>query len=137
MEDEERKVIRKPGGGVVVKPVPAPKPTRGSDDQRRRGRLTVTSVTGDGEEERMRSVAAFKRRVQRLKGHQQVEQSEFVVVVSIDEHEVQRKPLLFELQKEVHRIERVVVSDLLEVLRPAGDSRWAALCPEGVGRVKS
>jgi len=75
MEDEERKVIRKPGGGVVVKPVPAPKPTRGVDD-RRRGRLTVTSVTGDGEEERMRSVAAFKRRVQRLKGHQQVEQKE-------------------------------------------------------------
>jgi translation initiation factor IF-2 len=38
--------------------------------------LTVTSITGDGEEERVRSVAAFKRRVQRLKGANQVEQKE-------------------------------------------------------------
>ena len=44
-----------------------PKPTRGGE-QKNRGRLTVTSATAE-EEERMRSVASFRRRVQRLKGH--------------------------------------------------------------------
>ena len=36
--------------------------------RRDRGRLTVASATGD-EEERTRSIAAFRRRTQRLKGH--------------------------------------------------------------------
>jgi translation initiation factor IF-2 len=36
--------------------------------EKSRGRLTVATVTG-GEEERTRSVAAFRRRVQRLKGY--------------------------------------------------------------------
>jgi translation initiation factor IF-2 len=47
--------------------LPTPRPARGGD-QRNRGRLTVTSATA-GEEERTRSVAAFRRRTQRLKGH--------------------------------------------------------------------
>ena len=40
-----------------------------------RGRLTVTSATGD-EDERTRSVASFRRRVQRMTGHRPVEQKE-------------------------------------------------------------
>ena len=47
--------------------LPTPRPARGGD-QRNRGRLTVASATA-GEEERTRSVAAFRRRTQRLKGH--------------------------------------------------------------------
>ncbi|WP_374544508.1 translation initiation factor IF-2 [Rhodoblastus sp.] len=48
--------------------VPAPKPTRGGE-MKNRGRLTVTSATAGGDgEERTRSVAAFRRRTQRLKG---------------------------------------------------------------------
>ncbi len=43
--------------------------------EKNRGRLTVTTATGD-DEERMRSVASFRRRVQRLKGHQQNEPKE-------------------------------------------------------------
>jgi len=77
MEEDERRAPRRAGGGAAARvPVPAKpeRPTR--DDDRRRGRLTVSSITGDGEEERVRSVAAFKRRVQRLKGHQQAEQKE-------------------------------------------------------------
>ena len=68
-EEEEARPVRRPGG--VVRPAVAPKPerTRGTDD-RRRGRLTVTAATGGGDEERTRSLAAFRRRVQRLKGHQ-------------------------------------------------------------------
>jgi len=76
MDDDERQVARRSGAGPARAPVPAkPERTTRTDD-RRRGRLTVTSITGDGEEERVRSVAAFKRRVQRLKGANQVEQKE-------------------------------------------------------------
>ena len=46
--------------------MPTPRPTRGAE-QRNRGRLTVTTATS-AEEERTRSVAAFRRRTQRLKG---------------------------------------------------------------------
>ncbi|MCX8502435.1 MAG: translation initiation factor IF-2 [Beijerinckiaceae bacterium] len=74
-DGEERKSIRRPGGGLAARaPVP-PKPAPRADD-RRRGRLTVTSVTGGEDEERVRSLAAFKRRVQRLKGNQQAETKE-------------------------------------------------------------
>ena len=76
MDEDERKAVRRTSTGVPVRaPVPAkPERARTADD-RRRGRLTVTSVTGD-DEERMRSVASFRRRVQRLKGNQQAEQKE-------------------------------------------------------------
>jgi translation initiation factor IF-2 len=52
----------------------APKPNRVADDKRR-GRLTVTVATGE-DEERTRSIASFKRRVQRLKGNAQNEPKE-------------------------------------------------------------
>ena len=77
-EDEEtRRVIRRPAlalplGQKVV--VPTPRPPR-SGEQRNRGRLTVTSATS-GEEERTRSVASFRRRTQRLKGHGAQDQKE-------------------------------------------------------------
>ncbi len=65
------------GDGMVRRPImPAPKlalptvakPTRGAE-QKNRGRLTVTSATAE-QEERTRSVASFRRRVQRMKGNQ-------------------------------------------------------------------
>ena len=64
-EEETKRIIRRPG--VPLKVVLPPRPSRGAE-QKTRGRLTVTSATGE-EEERTRSVAAFRRRVQRLKGH--------------------------------------------------------------------
>jgi len=72
-EEARRTVVRRPG---VLTPaakimLPTPRPNRGGE-QRNRGRLTVASATS-GEEERMRSVAAFRRRTQRLKGHGQQE----------------------------------------------------------------
>jgi translation initiation factor IF-2 len=67
-EEESKRVIRRPGAVIQpAKVVLPPRPTRGAE-QRNRGRLTVTSATA-GEEERTRSVAAFRRRTQRLKGH--------------------------------------------------------------------
>ena len=51
---------------------PLVKPTRGGE-MKNRGRLTVTSATSE-QEERTRSVAAFRRRTQRLKGVVQVKE---------------------------------------------------------------
>jgi translation initiation factor IF-2 len=74
-EDEEPpRTARRPG---AARPAPAPKPSRGGAEKRR-GRLTlVTALSQD--EERERSVAAFRRRVQRLKGHQAAEPKEKLV----------------------------------------------------------
>ena len=71
--DEER-VSRKPGTPVHVgsrKPertAEAPKParTKGEDD-RRRGKLTLSSVTGDDEGGRSRSLSAMRRRQEKMK----------------------------------------------------------------------
>jgi translation initiation factor IF-2 len=73
-ETEGKRIIRRPGMPTkVIVPPKAPKAAPGDD--RRRGRLTITTATGD-EDERTRSVAAFRRRMQRLTGHRQVEQKE-------------------------------------------------------------
>ena len=63
-EEETKRIIRRPG--MPTKVITPPKPTRGADIKNR-GRLTVTSATSE-DEERTRSVASFRRRVQRLKG---------------------------------------------------------------------
>ncbi|MGX9390837.1 translation initiation factor IF-2 [Nitrobacteraceae bacterium UC4446_H13] len=66
-EDEgPRQVRRGPGG--AARPVIAPKPTAKPGPQKQRGRLTVvTALTAD--DVRERSIASFRRRTQRLKGH--------------------------------------------------------------------
>src|SRR5262249_33630825 len=65
-EDETRRPVRR--GPGAARPVPAPKPTRTGGAEKRRGRLTLsTALTAD--EERERSIASFRRRTQRLKGH--------------------------------------------------------------------
>jgi translation initiation factor IF-2 len=63
-EEETKRIIRRPG---MAPKVVLPRPTR-PGEQKSRGRLTVASATGE-QDERTRSVAAFRRRVQRLKGH--------------------------------------------------------------------
>ncbi|HVX91682.1 MAG TPA: translation initiation factor IF-2 [Xanthobacteraceae bacterium] len=77
-EPEEEEAPRAPRRGAgPARPVPAPKPTRGGAEKRR-GRLTVvTALTAD--EERERSVASFRRRVQRLKGQTSSEPKEKLV----------------------------------------------------------
>ena len=77
-EEESARVARRAGAHAPWLPqkvvVPTPRPTR-SGEQRNRGRLTVTSATS-AEEERTRSVASFRRRTQRLKGHGAQDQKE-------------------------------------------------------------
>src|SRR5436190_4283125 len=77
LEPDEDDVPRTRRGPGAARPTPAPKPARGAG-QKKRGRLTlVTALSAD--EERERSVAAFRRRVQRLKGHASDEPKEKLV----------------------------------------------------------
>ena len=74
LEADEDEAPRPRRGGVAVRPAPAPKPTR-NVGEKRRGRLTVvTALTAD--EVRERSVASFRRRVQRISGHRDSEPKE-------------------------------------------------------------
>src|SRR5262245_46897130 len=74
-EDEAPRTVRR--GSGPARPAPAPKPTR-TRTEKPRGRLTlVTALSAD--EERERSVAAFRRRVQRLKGHAATEPKEKLI----------------------------------------------------------
>jgi len=64
LDDDDKPAARK--GGVKA-PAPAKTERAKGAGEKLRGRLTVATVTA-GEDERTRSVAAFKRRVQRMKG---------------------------------------------------------------------
>jgi translation initiation factor IF-2 len=75
-DDGPRTVRRGPGG--ALRPVAAPKPTRVKAPEKPRGRLTlVTALSAD--EIRERSVASFRRRTQRLKGHASNEPKEKLI----------------------------------------------------------
>src|ERR1700676_5137780 len=76
-EDEGPRQIRR-GPGGVVRPATAPKPTAHPAPGKQRGGLTlVTALNGD--DVRERSIASFRRRTQRLKGHQSNEPKEKLV----------------------------------------------------------
>jgi translation initiation factor IF-2 len=66
-EDEAPRVIRRPGGGArtVVAPKPAP---RSNQNKERNTRISVTTAM-NADDVRERSIASFRRRTQRLKGH--------------------------------------------------------------------
>jgi len=74
-EEEAKRVIRRPGMPTKIVLPPA-RPAKGAE-QKSRGRLTVSNASVE-EEERVRSVASFRRRVQRLKG-QGVQQKEKIL----------------------------------------------------------
>ena len=73
-DDEAPRTIRRPA--TAAKPAAVPKaPKAAPGEEKRRGRLTLTNALS-GDDERTRSVAAFRRRMQRLTGHRQTEQKE-------------------------------------------------------------
>src|SRR3984957_5505077 len=75
-DDGPRQVRRGPGG--TVRPAAAPKTTAKPAPQKQRGRLTlVTALNAD--DVRERSIASFRRRTQRLKGHASNEPKEKLV----------------------------------------------------------
>src|ERR1700744_23436 len=66
-EEEGENSAKKVGGKLVPAKAPAPKKAEG---ERRRGKLTVTRALSD-DDERVRSVASYRRHLQRVnKGHQ-------------------------------------------------------------------
>ena len=76
-EDEPPRVSRRPGGGAA-RPATARPTTPRVGVEKQRGRLTlVTALRAD--EVRERSVASFRRRTQRLKGHASNEPKEKLV----------------------------------------------------------
>jgi translation initiation factor IF-2 len=75
-EEAPRQIRRGPGG--AMRPVAAPKTTQKPGPQKQRGRLTVvTALTAD--DVRERSIASFRRRTQRLKGHASNEPKEKLI----------------------------------------------------------
>src|SRR5216684_8325981 len=66
-EDEGPRLIRR-GPGGAMRPVVAPKTTHKPAPQKQRGRLTLVTAL-DADDVRERSIASFRRRTQRLKGH--------------------------------------------------------------------
>ncbi|WP_284315327.1 translation initiation factor IF-2, partial [Labrys miyagiensis] len=79
-DDEGGRGVRRGPGGVGRGAAAAPRreATPRVTEQKGRGRLTVTSATGD-EDERTRSVASFRRRTQRMTGHRVVETKEKIM----------------------------------------------------------
>lgn len=75
-EDEGPRLVRRPGG--AVRPVAAPKTTHKPGPQKQRGRLTVVTAL-NADDVRERSIASFRRRTQRLKGHASNEPKEKLI----------------------------------------------------------
>src|SRR5205823_12519985 len=76
-EDEGPRQIRR-GPGGAMRPVTPPKTTHKPAPQKERGRLTlVTALNAD--DVRERSIASFRRRTQRLKGHASNEPKEKLI----------------------------------------------------------
>lgn len=69
-DGEARPAFRRPGGapGAANRGAPAPAPKTPKVGDKPRGRLTLSTATG-GDDERTRSLASFRRRVQRMTGH--------------------------------------------------------------------
>jgi len=76
LEADEEEAPRTRRGGVA-RPVVAPKPTR-STGEKRRGRLTVVNALS-ADEIRERSVASFRRRIDRVTGHRAAEPKEKLI----------------------------------------------------------
>src|SRR6516165_9721248 len=81
--DEEEAPRARRGSGVAARPAPAPKAPRGGAEKRR-GRLTVVTALA-ADEVRERSVASFRRRVQRMTGHRDEPKEKIAREVTIPE----------------------------------------------------
>jgi translation initiation factor IF-2 len=76
-EDEGPRLVRR-GPGGALRPAAAPKTTHKPAPQKQRGRLTLVTAL-DADDVRERSIASFRRRTQRLKGHASNEPKEKLV----------------------------------------------------------
>jgi translation initiation factor IF-2 len=77
-EEDESPARARRGGLGAGRPAAAPRPAPRAGAEKQRGRLTVINAL-NADDVRERSVAAFRRRTQRLKGHAANEQKEKLV----------------------------------------------------------
>ncbi|RTL53839.1 MAG: translation initiation factor IF-2 [Bradyrhizobiaceae bacterium] len=75
-DDEGPRMIRRPGG--AARPVVAAKPAAKPGPAKQRGRLTLSTAL-NADDVRERSIASFRRRTQRLKGHASNEPKEKLI----------------------------------------------------------
>ena len=75
-DDEAPRMVRRPGG--AARPVVAAKPTAKPGPAKQRGRLTLSTAL-NADDVRERSIASFRRRTQRLKGHASNEPKEKLI----------------------------------------------------------
>src|SRR5207244_1461073 len=72
VEEEEERGARRPGGHAPAPRRPEPaRPSRGRDDHRQRGKLTVSRALSDEDDSRARSLAALRRAREKEKRHHQ------------------------------------------------------------------
>ena len=76
-DDEAPRMVRRPGGGPA-RPVVAAKPAAKPGPAKQRGRLTIATAL-NADDVRERSIASFRRRTQRLKGHASNEPKEKLI----------------------------------------------------------
>jgi translation initiation factor IF-2 len=70
VEEQEDRGHRRPGGHAPAPKRPEPaRPSRGRDDHRQRGKLTVTRALSDEDDSRARSLAALRRAREKEKRH--------------------------------------------------------------------
>src|SRR6202163_4907219 len=126
-EDEGPRQIRR-GPGGVVRPAAAPKTTAKPAPAKQRGRLTlVTALNAD--DVRESSIASFRRRTQRLKGHASNEPKEklireVIIPEAINIQELANRmseravdviPLLMK-QRAMHKITDVIDADTAQLI---------------------
>jgi translation initiation factor IF-2 len=70
VEEDGERTARRPGGHAPAPRRPEPaRPSRGRDDHRQRGKLTVTRALSDEDDSRARSLAALRRAREKEKRH--------------------------------------------------------------------
>ena len=131
-DEGERKPTRPAGPGAPKRTVNVPVPTRAkADADRRRGKLTVATATMDDESQRGRSVAAFRRRTERLKKQAQGFQMptekvsreviipEAITIQELANRMAERAVDIIKLlmkQGEMHTINDVIDADLAQII---------------------
>jgi translation initiation factor IF-2 len=126
-EDEGPRQIRR-GPGGAARPVVAPKPTHKPGPQKERGRLTVVTAF-NADDVRERSIASFRRRTQRLKGHAANEPKEKLIreviipeAITIQELANRRAERAVEIirmlmkQGAIHKITDVIDADTAQLI---------------------
>src|ERR1700731_2909273 len=131
-EDEGPRQIRR-GPGGAVRPAAAPKTTAKPAPQKQRGRLTlVTALNAD--DVRERSIASFRRRTQRLKGHASNEPKEKLVREVIIPEAINIQELANRMSERAVDVIRLLMKQgAMHKITDVIDADTAQLIAEGLG----